>query len=171
MSASDIAWQPDAQIVARANATAFLRTLGVPDYEALLACADREPERFYRALIGAVGYRFYRPFERVLDESRGLAWPRWCVGGTTNVTLNALDRWRGTPTYDKPAIVWEGEDGRLHCGIWAAEPGKVAIDYTEWEFCHIIAGRAVLTNEAGRSWTVRAGDAFVIPPGFRAALD
>jgi len=111
MSASDIAWQPDAQIVARANATAFLRTLGVPAYEALLACADREPERFYRALIGAVGYRFYRPFERALDESRGIAWTRWCVGGTTNVVLNALDRWRGTPTYDKPAIVWEGEDG------------------------------------------------------------
>lgn len=111
MPASEIAWQPDPRTVARANATAFLRALGLSDYEALLACADREPERFYRALIGAAGYRFYRPFERVLDESRGLAWPRWCVGGTTNVTLNALDRWRGTPTYDKPAIVWEGEDG------------------------------------------------------------
>jgi len=111
MPVSDIAWQPDAQTVARANATAFLRSLGVPDYEALLACADREPERFYRALIGAIGYRFYRPFERALDESRGIAWTRWCVGGTTNVVLNALDRWRGTPSYDKPAIVWEGEDG------------------------------------------------------------
>lgn len=66
---------------------------------------------------------------------------------------------------------WEGEDGRLHCGIWAAEPGKVAIDYTEWEFCHIISGRAVLTNEAGRRWTVRAGDAFVIPPGFRGTWE
>ena len=111
MPASEIAWQPDPQTVARANATAFLHALGLSNYEALLACANREPERFYRALIGAADYRFYRPFERVLDESRGLAWPRWCVGGTTNVVLNALDRWRGTPTYDKPAIVWEGEDG------------------------------------------------------------
>jgi acetyl-CoA synthetase len=111
MPASEIAWQPDARTVARANATAFLRTLGVPDYDALLACAEREPERFYRALIEAIGYRFYRPFERALDESRGIAWPRWCAGGTTNVALNALDRWRGTPTYDKPALVWEGENG------------------------------------------------------------
>lgn len=62
---------------------------------------------------------------------------------------------------------WEGESGRLHCGIWQAEPGTVAIDYTEWEFCHIISGMAVLTNEAGRSWTVSAGDAFIIPAGFR----
>ena len=62
---------------------------------------------------------------------------------------------------------FEGEHGRLWCGIWAAEPGTVAIDYTEWEFCHIIEGAAVLTNEAGRSWTMRAGDTFVIPPGFR----
>ena len=111
MPASEIAWQPDNRTVAHANATAFLRALGVPDYESLLACANREPERFYRALIGAIGYRFDRPFERVLDESRGIAWPRWCTGGTTNVVLNAIDRWRGTPTYSKPAIVWEGEDG------------------------------------------------------------
>lgn len=60
---------------------------------------------------------------------------------------------------------WEGESGRLWCGIWRAEPGTVAIDYTEWEFCHVISGAAVLTNEAGRSWAVRAGDAFIIPPG------
>ena len=45
------------------------------------------------------------------SASRGAPWTRWCVGGTTNVVLNALDRWRGTPTYDKPALVWEGEDG------------------------------------------------------------
>ena len=48
-----------------------------------------------------------------------------------------------------------------------SEPGTVAIDYTEWEFCHVIEGVAVLTNEAGRSWTVKAGDAFILPAGFR----
>ncbi len=111
MPVSEFAWQPDAQTIARANATVFMRSLGVPDYESMLSCAERDPERFYRALLQAAGFRFYRPFERALDESRGIAWPRWCVGGTTNVALNALDRWRGTPTYDKLAIAWEGEDG------------------------------------------------------------
>jgi len=111
LSGAAYAWSPDARTVEQANATALMRRLGVARYEDLLAIADDEPERFYRALLAAVDFRFYRSYERALDESRGIAWPRWCVGGTTNVVLNALDRWRGTPTWDKPALVWEGEDG------------------------------------------------------------
>lgn len=66
---------------------------------------------------------------------------------------------------------WTGEDDRLHCGIWESTPGKVKVAYEEWEFCHFIAGKAVLTNEAGESWTLSAGDAFVIPPGFRGTWE
>lgn len=64
-----------------------------------------------------------------------------------------------------------GEDERLYCGIWESTPGKVSIDYQEWEFCHFIEGTAVLTNETGRSWTLRAGDAFIIPPGFKGTWE
>jgi len=88
-----------------------MRSLGVASYEELLERADREPEWFFDGLLKHIDYRFYRPYERVLDDSRGAPWRSWCVGGTTNVVLNALDRWRGTPTWDKTAVVWEGEDG------------------------------------------------------------
>jgi acetyl-CoA synthetase len=47
----------------------------------------------------------------VLDTCEGLPFAKWCVGGTTNVVLNCIDRWRGTPRYSQPALVWEGEDG------------------------------------------------------------
>ena len=110
-STLQIAWTPDAATVARANLTAFMRALGVASYEELLRRADAEPEWFYDGLLRHLDYRFYRPYERVLDASAGAPWTRWCVGGSTNVVLNAVDRWRGTPTYDKPALVWEGEDG------------------------------------------------------------
>jgi len=66
---------------------------------------------------------------------------------------------------------WTGESERLYCGVWESSPGKVRVDYAEWEFCHFIAGVAVLTNEAGESWTLRAGDAFIIPPGFRGTWE
>jgi len=52
---------------------------------------------------------------------------------------------------------WTGEDDRLYCGIWECSPGKVKIDYSEWEFCHFIEGKAVLTNEEGETWTLKAG--------------
>ena len=111
MSEKAIAWVPDPVTVARANLTAFMRALGVESYEALLRRADEEPVWFYSGLLRYLDYRFYRPCEQVLDASRGAPWVRWCVGGTTNVVLNALDRWRDTPTYEKSALVWEGEDG------------------------------------------------------------
>ena len=109
--AQEFAWIPDAATVAQANLTAFLRAAGVANYGELLARADAEPEWFFDALLKFLDYRFYRPYERVLDASRGAPWTRWCVGGTTNVVLNALDRWRDTPTYEKTALAWEGEDG------------------------------------------------------------
>ena len=110
-AAQPFAWIPDADTVARANLTAFLHATGVAGYDELLARADAEPQWFFDALLKFLDYRFFRPYERVLDESRGAPWARWCGGGTTNIVLNALDRWRGTPTWEKTALVWEGEDG------------------------------------------------------------
>lgn len=64
-----------------------------------------------------------------------------------------------------------GEDGRLFCGIWESTPGKVNVVYDEWEFCHFIEGKAVLTNEEGKSWTLKKGDAFIIPSGFKGTWE
>ncbi len=66
---------------------------------------------------------------------------------------------------------FSGEDGRLFSGIWESTPGKVAVAYDEWEFCHIIQGKAILTNEAGKKWTVKKGDAFIIEPGFKGSWE
>ncbi len=105
------AWQPNEALSQASNAAQFMRALGVERWEDLVRCGDEDPERFHRALLDHAGFRFYRPYDAVLDESRGAPWARWCVGGTTNVVLNVLDRWRDTPTWDKTAIDWEGEDG------------------------------------------------------------
>ena len=64
-----------------------------------------------------------------------------------------------------------GDDGRLYCGIWESTPGTVTVDYKEWEFCHFIEGKAVLTNDKGRKWTLKAGDGFIIPPGFKGTWE
>ena len=61
---------------------------------------------------------------------------------------------------------YTGEDDRLYCGIWECTPGKVSMTYDEWEFCHFIEGEAILTNQDGKSWTLKAGDGFIIPAGF-----
>ena len=58
-------------------------------------------------------------------------------------------------------------DGKFFAGLWEAEPGCWKVEYTEDEFCQILAGRSVLRDDSGTERGVQAGDNFVIPAGFR----
>lgn len=106
-----VVWRPDEAIRRQANLTAFMTAHGIADYDALNRRSVEQPDWFWNALISWFGLRFGTPYEAVLDLSAGAPWARWCVGGTTNIVANCLDRHRGTPTMDKPALEWEGEDG------------------------------------------------------------
>jgi uncharacterized cupin superfamily protein len=61
--------------------------------------------------------------------------------------------------------------GEFFSGVWESTPGKWAISYTEDEFCILLEGRAVLIGENGKAETFKAGDAFVIPAGFKGSWE
>lgn len=60
----------------------------------------------------------------------------------------------------------EAENGTLFAGVWESTPGKWRIAYDEWEYCTIISGVSVITGDDGTATTVRAGDSFILRPGF-----
>ena len=62
-------------------------------------------------------------------------------------------------------------EGGIYAGIWEATPGKWCIAYDEWEFCHILSGRSIITEEGGAEQHVAAGDSFVLRPGFRGTWE
>ena len=64
----------------------------------------------------------------------------------------------------------EARDG-LYCGIWQATPGKWRISYDEREFCHILDGVSVIVEEGGKAVTLRAGDSFILRPGFKGTWE
>lgn len=109
--ADQYAWHPSPELVEASNATAFLRELDVPDYDALITRAAADPAWFWGAVVSKLA--FHRPPDQVLDKSRGAPFARWCIGGRGNLVLSALDRHRDTPTWSRDAIVWEGEDGAI----------------------------------------------------------
>ena len=59
----------------------------------------------------------------------------------------------------------EDRDG-LYAGFWQSTPGAWRVSYDEWEYCRILRGVSVLTDDSGDQQTFRAGDSFVIRPGF-----
>jgi uncharacterized cupin superfamily protein len=89
------------------------------------------------------------------------------------VTTDAAEAETDRPAPDKlisgdPVFTtWNAEerDG-LYCGIWQSTPGKWRISYDEWEFCHILEGVSVIAEDGGEAVTVRAGDSFILRPGF-----
>jgi acetyl-CoA synthetase len=103
-------WTPPSELVAASNLTAFLRVTGQTDYDDLASKAEADPAWLMQEVFKFCDIRFYRDYDQMLDISGGQAWARWCVGGTTNIVLNCLDKHRGTAVWDQTFLVWEGED-------------------------------------------------------------
>jgi acetyl-CoA synthetase len=103
-------WVPPPELVAASNLTAFLRATGQVDYDQLAARAEADPAWLMEEVFRFCDVRFYRRYDRMQDVSRGEPWAQWCVGGTTNIVLNCIDRHRDTPVWDQTFLVWEGED-------------------------------------------------------------
>lgn len=110
-STDAVIWSPPAETVAEANLTAFMRRHGIADYAALVSRSEADPDWFWNAVIAHFDLRFTTPYARVMDDSDGMPWTKWCVGGTTNIVIDCLDRHRETSLWQRQAIAWEGEDG------------------------------------------------------------
>lgn len=104
-------WSPSSAVMDNANLTDFLRVVGIADWKTLLRRSNEEPAWYWDAVIRYYGIRFLQPYQMVMDVSEGPEWTRWCVGGTTNITLNCLDKHKGTRREQEVSIIWEGEDG------------------------------------------------------------
>ncbi|MCW5636219.1 MAG: AMP-binding protein [Rubrivivax sp.] len=114
-------WTPSSDIIAASNLGAFMRHCGEHELAALERRADADPAWLMQRVFEFCDLRFYKPYEQMLDTSRGIEWARWCVGGTTNVVLNCIDRHSGTPTWQQPFLVWEGEDRNARRSLSYAE--------------------------------------------------
>ena len=82
----------------------------VPDYDALREAAAKDPVKFWEDRAKELSW--YEPWTRVLDDDKPPFF-KWFVGAKTNIVLNALDRHQATPTRNKLAYIWEGEDGQI----------------------------------------------------------
>lgn len=64
----------------------------------------------------------------------------------------------------------ETSDG-LYAGIWESTVGKWHVAYDEWEFFQLISGVSVVTEEGKEPVILRAGDSFIIRPGFKGTWE
>ena len=75
-------------------------------------------------------------------------------------------RLEGDPTF----TTWnqdESREGSIVSGVWQATPGTTrSVKGRKFEFCMMLEGVVEITEEGGETATYRAGDSFVMKPGF-----
>jgi len=101
-------WQPSQEWVEQTNVYRMMRRLGFARTDAFLRWSRENIEEFWAEMTRETGFHWMRPYDRVLDDSRGVEWSQWFTGGQLNIADNCLDRHKDS---GRTAILWEGESG------------------------------------------------------------
>lgn len=126
---SEIIWRPTPDVIEHARLTGFMRANGIGSLGELQRRSVDDPEWYWRAVDRELGLRWDAPYRRVLDASRGIAWPAWFEGGQFNLAVNCIDRHLDAGRGARPALVWEGDGGETRTLTYAelaAEVGRLA---------------------------------------------
>ncbi len=115
-----IAWQPTQEIVEKAQLTRFMKQVKVSTFDELYKFSIENVEQFTAEVLRFLDIKFNPLYEKLLDLSDGAAFPHWCVGGGLNITEMCVDRWQTDEMREKPAIIWEGEEGKTETYTYAA---------------------------------------------------
>jgi acetyl-CoA synthetase len=109
----EVVWEPSPAVIERSRLKRFMDRHGVAGWDELLGRSTSDIEWFWEAVVEDLGIRFRRPYQAVLNRSRGSEWATWFPGAEMNIADSCLDRWLEGPLADKPALIWEGEPGEI----------------------------------------------------------
>src|ERR1700759_149367 len=109
-SASDV-WHPDPKTMSEAGVSQLMRHVGLTDFEALYRFSIDEPSRYWEGCNSFCGVFWSKPYERFMDLSDGVEFPRWFVGGELNWVDTILHRANDKRQADRPAVIAENEAG------------------------------------------------------------
>ena len=121
-------WVPTDDYVEHANVTRLARAHGAASLAELRKRSVEDIGWYWDAVVRDLGLPFRKPYSRVVDLSRGAAWPDWFVGGDLNIVDACLTRW-AEKSPERDAVVHEAEDGtvrKLTYGELASEVERVA---------------------------------------------
>lgn len=62
-------------------------------------------------------------------------------------------------------------EGGIEAGLWEATPGKWRFRNDCWEYCRILQGVSIVTEDGHPPREVRAGDSFILQDGFEGTWE
>ena len=107
----DVVWTPTEEYIAKANISRFMNKYDIKTYDELIAKSNDDLEWFWDAVMKDLNIEWYKPYEKILDSSKGIQWTKWFIGGKTNIVHNCIDKHIISNKKDNIAIIWENENG------------------------------------------------------------
>jgi len=107
----EIVWKPSNDYVEKANITRFMKKHNIKNYDELIKKSTEDIEWFWDAISKDLDIEWFKPYEKVLDDSDGIQWTKWFIGGKLNIVHNVVDRHATSEKKNNTAIVWETESG------------------------------------------------------------
>ena len=108
----EIIWQPSKEQIENSKLTKFIQHCKLNNYDELEKKSFSDPGWLWHNVIKFSDLKFYKPYSKILDESKGTPWTRWCIGGKTNIVLNCIDRHKDKEFFKNTFIFAEREDGK-----------------------------------------------------------
>ena len=107
----EIVWTPPEEIIKNSKLTSFIQYCNLKNYDTLESKALQKPGWLWDSVIKFSDLKFYKNYEQIMDESDGIPWTKWCVGGKTNIVLNCIDRHKDKELFNDIFIFSEKENG------------------------------------------------------------
>lgn len=122
-----IIWRPSGDyLTSRIADFAEKEGIDTEDWRSLIKKSTDDIEWFWNSFLSFAGMQWSKPYRTLLDQSRGLAWSDWFIGGETNIAYNCLDWHVGSENSGATteglarqrvgaghlALIWENESGQ-----------------------------------------------------------
>ena len=108
----EIIWKPTKDLIDNSKLSKFIKFCELKNYDELENKSLKEPGWLWDNVIKFSQLNFYKPYTKIMDESKGVPWTKWCVGGKTNIVQNCIDRHKGKDFFKEIFIFAEREDGK-----------------------------------------------------------
>ncbi len=140
MKEGQIIWQPQGEYFkSRVADFAAEHGMAPEDWRRLIDKSTENIDWFWNYFLAFADMQWSNPYQTLYDQSQGLPWTKWFIGGRTNIAYNCLD-WhtqkipqqktkREKVGADHPVLIWENESGeyrQLTYGELDLLAGKVA---------------------------------------------
>ena len=104
-------WQPSGDYLSGSRVGRFMECHGIQSWQELIRRSTLDVDWFWDAALEYLGIEWFNKYSRLYDDSLGMPWTRWFLGGKLNIVHNCLDRHVRDGKGSKTALFFESDGG------------------------------------------------------------